>query len=91
MPDAEITVYSSPACQQCVMTKKLLDRRGVAFNAVDVSDDPEALEMIRSLGYTTAPVVVAGDIHFSGFRPDSLDRIIAKQAVTSSHTTNDAA
>jgi glutaredoxin-like protein NrdH len=74
------------------MTKKVLDRCGVPFTAVDLSEDPEALELIRNLGYTTAPVVVAGDAHFSGFRPDSLDRIIAThggEEVTSSTQLTD--
>lgn len=80
MSDTNITVYSTPACPQCTMTKKLLDKRGVAFNAVDVSNDPEALAVIRGLGYTSAPVVVSGETHFSGFRPDALDQIIAASA-----------
>lgn len=77
---SEITVYSAPACQGCILTKKMLDKRGVAFSTVDVSDDPEALEIIRALGYASAPVVVSGDTHFSGFRPDALDQLIAASA-----------
>lgn len=28
--------------------------------------------MVKELGYTAAPVVVAGEDHWSGFRPDKL-------------------
>jgi glutaredoxin-like protein NrdH len=37
-----------------------------------VVEDPAAHEYVKSLGYLQAPVVVAGDTHWSGFRPDML-------------------
>jgi len=58
------------------MTKKMLDRKDIAYDVVDVSVDTEALEYVRSLGYSSAPVVVAGDEHWSGFRPDKLDTLL---------------
>lgn len=71
-----ITVYTTPSCPQCEMTKKMLDRKDIAYDVVDVSVDTEALEYVRSLGYSSAPVVVAGDEHWSGFRPDKLDTLV---------------
>jgi glutaredoxin-like protein NrdH len=44
----------------------------VEFEEVDMSQDPVAMEMIKSLGYTSAPVVIAGDDHWSGFRMDRI-------------------
>lgn len=37
--------------------------------------DPESLEMVRYLGYQSAPVVVAGSRHWSGYRPDLLNEL----------------
>ena len=65
----DITVYTLPGCAQCGMTKKNLEGRGIAFDAVDLSADPAAADMVRDLGYTSAPVVVAGDRHWHGFQP----------------------
>ena len=65
-----ITVYSKPACVQCDATYRALDKRGLDYTVVDISQDAEALDMVRSLGYMQAPVVVADDTHWSGFRPD---------------------
>lgn len=76
---SEITVYTAPQCPQCTMTKKLLDKRGADYTCVDLSTDSDALALVRELGYSAAPVVVAGDVHFSSFRPDALDRLVADQ------------
>ena len=67
-----ITVYSLPACVQCVQTKKLLQREGYKFKEVLLSEDEEATMMVQQLGYASAPVVIAGDLHWSGFRPDMI-------------------
>ena len=63
-----ITVYSKPRCVQCDATYRALDRAGVEYQSVDVSVDAEALTYILALGYQQAPVVVAADEHWSGFR-----------------------
>lgn len=74
-----ITVYSKPNCPQCTMTYRLLDQLSLEYQAVDVTQDQEALEYILSLGHKQAPVVIAGaDNHWSGYRPDRL-KTLAKQ------------
>ena len=57
-----------------------LDKRGIEYTIVDISQDAEALEMVRGLGYLQAPVVVAGNEHWSGFRPDQISALAAKVA-----------
>ncbi|MBY5592217.1 glutaredoxin-like protein NrdH [Rhizobium leguminosarum] len=70
-----ITVYSKPACVQCTATYRALDRLGVDYDIVDISRDAEALDRVRSLGYKQAPVVIAGDQHWAGFRPDMISAL----------------
>ena len=73
-----VTVYSKPDCVQCDRTKSRLERAGVPFTEVDVTQEPTALDYItRDLGYSAAPVVCVAqdnedDRHWSGFRPDRL-------------------
>jgi glutaredoxin-like protein NrdH len=67
-----VTVYTTPSCIQCESTKKMLTKNEIEFNVVDLSEDEAALEMVRGLGYASAPVVVAGEKHWSGFRPDMI-------------------
>ncbi|MBE7702280.1 glutaredoxin-like protein NrdH [Oerskovia sp. Sa1BUA8] len=68
----KVTVYSKPACVQCDATYRALDRKGIEYSVVDISTDVDALEQVRALGYLQAPVVVAGDESWSGFRPDQI-------------------
>lgn len=70
-----ITVYSLPSCVQCEQTKKYLKREGLEFSEVFLHEDESATQMVQALGYASAPVVIADDIHWSGFRPDMLSRI----------------
>ncbi|RWR07993.1 glutaredoxin-like protein NrdH [Paenirhodobacter populi] len=70
-----ITVYSKPACVQCTATTRALEARGLAFEIVDLTEDAAAMEMVVSLGYRQAPVVIAGEDHWAGFRPDMIGRL----------------
>lgn len=67
-----ITVYSKPACVQCVATYRALDQRGLSYEVIDLSEDDDAMEKVTALGYRQVPVVVAGDQHWAGFRPDMI-------------------
>lgn len=73
-----ITLYSTPSCQQCRMTKHILERDGILYTPVDLSTDLDAHRFVtRALGYKAAPVVYAvfpdGHAeHWTGLRPDRL-------------------
>ncbi len=70
-----IVVYSKPACVQCTATTRALDRQGMEYDVIDVSNDQDALELVQSLGYRQVPVVVAGEKHWAGFRPDMISTL----------------
>lgn len=67
-----ITLYTKPACVQCDATKRALDKAGLTYATVDLTQDAAALELVQQWGYRSAPVVSAGDDHWSGFRPDKV-------------------
>lgn len=73
----EITVYTKPACVQCNATKRALDKAGVSYTVVDMSQDAEALEAVKAMGYLQAPVVTAGSRSWSGYRPDEIKALVA--------------
>ena len=79
-----ITVYSKPRCPQCAATYRKLNSLGIPYESIDVSQDPEALSFIQSLGCSQAPVVVVKDAkgaiakHWSGFRPDLIKKEAGK-------------
>lgn len=76
---SHITVYTKPNCVQCNATYKALDKQGIAYETVDITLDSEARDFVMALGYLQAPVVVAGDQHWAGFRPDKV-KMLAGQA-----------
>ena len=73
-----ITVYSKPRCPQCDATYRALDKQGISYEKIDVTQDADSLAFIKGLGYQQAPVVVAGEDHWSGFRPDRIKAVAAR-------------
>ena len=67
-----IKIYSKPDCMQCHATYRALDRQGLDYTVVDLTQDREAIETVESLGYRQLPVVVAAGEHWSGFRPEKI-------------------
>jgi mycoredoxin len=58
-----MTIYSTPWCGYCVRLKRQLDREGVAYSAVDISEDPTAADLVMRVnsGNQTVPTVVFDD------------------------------
>ena len=75
-----ITVYSKPARVQCTATTRALVAKGLAYQLIDLTQDPAAMEKVTALGYRQAPVVMAGDQHWAGFRPDLIGGLAAASA-----------
>ena len=77
-----VRVYSTgERCVRCKLTKKALAAKGIEFVEVDVTLDENAAArsyIMDELGYSEAPVVVVDDEdHWSGFRPDQIERVAA--------------
>lgn len=77
-----ITVYSKPNCSQCDATYRTLDRKGLEYSVVDITEDESALELFKELGYVSAPVVTVdqpdGSVKtWSGFRVDEINNLAA--------------
>lgn len=70
-----VTVYTKPSCVQCNATYRALDKKGIAYNSVDITQDPEAYERLVALGFQQAPVVTAPTGDWSGFNPGKIDEL----------------
>jgi glutaredoxin-like protein NrdH len=71
------TIYSLPNCPQCDTTKRYLSRNGVEYIEIDLSKNEAAMEKIKLMGYSAAPVVETADgKHWSGFRFPELQRLV---------------
>ena len=62
----EITVFSRPNCNPCAKVKTWLNTKNVRFREVDVTQDLEGFQMLKTLGYSSVPVISTGSEHWSG-------------------------
>jgi glutaredoxin-like protein len=63
MSGAEIKVYGTTWCPDCVRAKKVLDRHSVAYSWIDISDNAEARACIEKInhGSRSVPTIVFPD------------------------------
>lgn len=68
-----IAVYSKPDCRQCIATTRKLDKLGIEYTYIDITEDQDAYDYVTGLGYQQAPVVVVsnGD-SWAGYRPEKI-------------------
>ena len=67
--NGSVVVYTTEPCGFCRQAKALLERRGVAYQEVDLARDPAGREALVALtGQMTFPQVVVGERSVGGFR-----------------------
>jgi len=63
----KITIYTTPICPYCQMAKQLLQRKGAAFDEIDVMGKPALrAEMQAKSGRSTVPQIWIGERHVGG-------------------------
>lgn len=67
-----VTVYSKPSCVQCNATMRELDKKGVNYSVIDVTEDQAAYDHVIELGAQQVPVVETEAEHWTGYRPDKI-------------------
>ncbi len=63
MTVADLTVYGTTHCSDCVRSKRFLTERGVAFDWVDLDSDAKAVDHVLRLqgGARRVPTIVFAD------------------------------
>lgn len=63
-----IEIYSTPWCPFCIAAKRLLDRKGVAYEDTDVSGNAQLRQemMQRANGRYTVPQIFIDGAHVGG-------------------------
>jgi glutaredoxin 3 len=82
---APVTVFTMTICPYCIAAKRLLKKKGVVFEEVNLDRHPERWsECERRSGRETVPQIFFGDRHIGGCddlkeldRTGELDRLIA--------------
>jgi glutaredoxin-like YruB-family protein len=71
--DKNVTIYSTPTCHFCQMTKDFLKEKGIAYTEYNVASDLEKRqEMIQKSGQMGVPVIYVGDELIVGFDKERL-------------------
>lgn len=75
----EITIYTKRNCPACEATKKAMDRAGLDYEIIDVSDSAGWQQALRECGFHQIPVVgvIDGEDYrfWEGFRPDLIKQL----------------
>jgi mycoredoxin len=55
-----LTMYSTPWCGYCFRLKSQFDREGIAYEVIDIEQDPQAAEFVMGVngGNQTVPTVL---------------------------------
>ncbi len=71
-----VRVYTTSYCSYCRAAKALLERKGVSYEEIDVTEDDAAREdLTRRSGQRTVPQIWIGETHVGGFSDlDALER-----------------
>lgn len=74
---AKVELYTKDTCGYCMMAKRVLSRKGIAFEEYPVAADAQKFdEMVRrSDGGRTVPQIFIDGVHIGGFDDmNALDR-----------------
>jgi glutaredoxin 3 len=63
-----VTLYTTDFCPYCRSAKALLDKRGVAYEEINLARDADARKNLHEItGMVTFPQIVVGDESIGGF------------------------
>jgi glutaredoxin 3 len=62
-----VKIYTTETCPYCVRAKRLLQKKNVPYQEIDISWDVEArMQLMQTTGRRTVPQVFIGDTHVGG-------------------------
>jgi glutaredoxin 3 len=63
-----VRVYSTLVCPYCIRAKLLLGDRGIPYEEIDVTSDPDKRQwLVAATGRRTVPQIFIGDEAIGGF------------------------
>ncbi|HEX5276927.1 MAG TPA: glutaredoxin 3 [Fluviicoccus sp.] len=83
---AHVVIYTTKICPYCVRAKMLLQKKGAAFEEIDVSNDHEQrMKLVEITRQRTVPQIFINDRHIGGCddlyaleRQGALDPLLAQ-------------
>jgi glutaredoxin 3 len=63
----KVRIYTTPVCPYCMSAKRLLKKKGVDYEEIDVAGDDAAREQLAErTGLQTVPQIFIGEEHVGG-------------------------
>ncbi len=62
-----VTIYTTQTCPYCMRAKRLLQKKNIPYEEIDVSwDDDKRMQLMQRTGRRTVPQIFIGDEHVGG-------------------------
>ena len=82
---SKVVMYSKVPCPFCVKAKRLLTNKGVTFEEIDLTDQPDEIQKMKDkYGWRTVPIILINDKLVGGYNDlkaldnsGELDRLLA--------------
>ena len=60
MDQARLTIYTTKWCGDCFRTKRFLDKHGIGYDQIDITNDEEARRHVQEIngGYSSVPTIM---------------------------------
>jgi len=71
-----VTLYTVPECEACSAARNLLNKRGVPFKEVSVTEPATQDEFKKTVGGNTVPAMVVGSTVQKGFEEGAYQRLL---------------
>ena len=87
---SQVTLYTTSMCPYCVRAKRLLDRKGVPYEEINLDGDWDGRRALvqKANGSRTVPQIFVGPVHVGGFddmnaldRRGRLDPLLREQGI----------
>jgi glutaredoxin len=77
MKNYPVTLYTAPGCKEgCPETRQLLDKRGVPFREVAVTDENASQALKKATGDNKVPALIVGSVVQIGYEPQAIQNAL---------------
>ena len=77
VPSVYVTIYTTPTSTETREARNFFSRKGIPFEDLDISSDPQAWQKIQELsGQAERPVIIVDEKVFIGFDQSQLESAV---------------
>lgn len=72
----KVIIYSTSNCGMCVAAKNFMDKEGIEYEEVNLSENKAAMKEMMKKGIMTVPFIKIGEQEISGYNPGAILKAI---------------